>query len=303
MPEGRKWMQSEDCVTLTIAERIATLRLNRPQKRNALSAQMLRELSQGFLEADDRLDVNVIVLEGAGKDFCSGYDLEGAYAGAAEQAPDFDPTLFRRRSDTLDNDCWALERQLALATIMFDLHKPVIAKVQGNCLAGGTDLALGCDIVIAAEDAKLGFPAARANGTPAINWWMYHCGPQWTKRLLFTGDSVTGRDAAQIGLVLECVPAEKLNEAVGELARRISHVDAELLSAHKRVVNLSLELAGAKTLQRMASELDARAHLSQGERRSQFKADMAQHGLKTALQNRDAPFGDGLVRLEGTGTI
>jgi enoyl-CoA hydratase len=296
-------MQSEDCVTLTIAERIATLRLNRPQKRNALSAQMLRELSQGFLEADDRLDVNVIVLEGAGKDFCSGYDLEGAYAGAAEQAPNFDPTLFRRRSDTLDNDCWALERQLALATIMFDLHKPVIAKVQGNCLAGGTDLALGCDIVIAAEDAKLGFPAARANGTPAINWWMYHCGPQWTKRLLFTGDSVSGRDAAQIGLVLDCVPAEKLNEAVGELARRISHVDAELLSAHKRVVNLSLELAGAKTLQRMASELDARAHLSQGERRSQFKADMAQHGLKTALQNRDAPFGDGLVHLNETGTI
>ena len=298
MPEGRKWMQSEDCVTLTIAERIATLRLNRPQKRNALSAQMLRELSQGFLEADDRLDVNVIVLEGAGKDFCSGYDLDGAYAGAAESAPNFDPALFRRRSDTLDNDCWALERQLALATIMFDLHKPVIAKIHGNCLAGGTDLALGCDIVIAAEDAKLGFPAARANGTPAINWWMYHCGPQWTKRLLFTGDSVSGRDAAQIGLVLDCVPAEKLNEAVGELARRISHVDAELLSAHKRVVNLSLELAGAKTLQRMASELDARAHLSQGERRSQFKADMAQHGLKTALQNRDAPFGDGLVHLK-----
>ena len=297
MPDGRKWMESENSVALIIADRVATLRLNRPQKRNALSSEMLRELHQALLEADDRVDVNVIVLEGAGKDFCAGYDLEGAYAGKADTPANYDPALFRKRSDTLDNDCWALERQLALATLMFELHKPVIAKVQGNCLAGGTDLALGCDIVIAADDAKIGFPASRANGTPAINWWMYHCGPQWTKRMLFTGDTISGHDAACIGLVLDAVPADKLDQEVGELARRISFVDAELLSAHKRVVNLSLELAGAKTLQRLASELDARAHLSQGERRSQFKADMAQHGLKTALQNRDAPFGDGRVNL------
>jgi enoyl-CoA hydratase len=302
MPDGRKWMQSENSVTLTIVDRVATLRLNRPHKRNALSSEALRELSQGFLEADDRVDVNVIVLEGAGKDFCSGYDLEGAYGGADESGLNFDPTLFRKRNDTLDNDSWALERQLALATVMFDLHKPVIAKVQGRCLAGGTDLALGCDIVIAADDARIGFPASRANGTPAINWWMYHCGPQWTKRLLFTGDCVSGRDAARIGLVLDAVPADGLDREVGELARRISCVDAELLSAHKRVVNLSLELAGAKTLQRLASELDARAHLSQGERRTQFKADMAQHGLKVALQNRDAPFGEGLVDLNAHGS-
>jgi enoyl-CoA hydratase len=302
MPDGRKWMQSENSVTLTIVDRVATLCLNRPHKRNALSSEALRELSQGFLEADDRVDVNVIVLEGAGKDFCSGYDLEGAYGGADESVLNFDPTLFRKRNDTLDNDSWALERQLALATVMFDLHKPVIAKVQGRCLAGGTDLALGCDIVIAADDARIGFPASRANGTPAINWWMYHCGPQWTKRLLFTGDCVSGRDAARIGLVLDAVPADGLDREVGELARRISCVDAELLSAHKRVVNLSLELAGAKTLQRLASELDARAHLSQGERRTQFKADMAQHGLKAALQNRDAPFGEGLVDLNAHGS-
>jgi len=302
MPDGRKWMQSENSVTLTIVDRVATLRLNRPHKRNALSSEALRELSQGFLEADDRVDVNVIVLEGAGKDFCSGYDLDGAYGGADEIGLNFDPRLFRKRSDTLDNDSWALERQLALATVMFDLHKPVIAKVQGRCLAGGTDLALGCDIVIAADDARIGFPASRANGTPAINWWIYHCGPQWTKRLLFTGDCVSGRDAARIGLVLDAVPADGLDREVGELARRISCVDAELLSAHKRVVNLSLELAGAKTLQRLASELDARAHLSQGERRTQFKADMAQHGLKVALQNRDAPFGEGLVDLNAHGS-
>ncbi len=301
MSPGHKWLQSQNCITLTITDKVATLRLNRPQKRNALSGATLKELHQGFLEADDRIDVNVIVLEGAGKDFCSGYDLEGAYAGylgAAEDAASIDPALYRPRSDTLDNDCWALERQLVLATIMFDLHKPVIAKVQGNCLAGGTDLALGCDIVLAAENARIGFPAARANGTPAINWWMYHCGPQWTKRLLFTGDCLSGRDAARVGLVLDAVPPDQLDAEVAELARRISFVDAELLANHKRVVNLGLELAGAKSLQRLATELDARAHLSQGERRRQFSADMAEHGLKTALQNRDAPFGDGWVRLK-----
>jgi enoyl-CoA hydratase len=294
-------MKSENAVVLSVADRVATLRLNRPDKRNSLSAELLTELQQGFLEADDRKDVNVIVVEGAGKDFCAGYDLQGAYAGNDAGGPGYDPAQFRSRSETLDDDCWALERQLPQVIAPFDLHKPVIAKVQGNCLAGGIDLALSCDIVIAAEEAKLGFPAARANGTPAVNWWMYQCGPQWTKRMLFTGDIISGRDAARIGMVLDAVPAAELDAEVAELARRISFVDAELLSAHKRAVNLGIELMGGKTMQRLVTELDARAHLSRGDRRSQFKDDMAQHGLKTALQNRDAPFGDGRVKLRARG--
>jgi enoyl-CoA hydratase len=125
--------------------------------------------------------------------------------------------------------------------------------------------------------------------------WVYHVGPQWAKRIMMTGDCLWGRDAARIGLVLDAVPAAELDAAVDELARRISFVDAELLSAHKRIVNAALELQGAKTLQRFASEMDARAHLSKGPRRTQFKADMAEHGLKVALKNRDEPFGDGMV--------
>jgi enoyl-CoA hydratase len=296
-----KWLKSQNSVSFSVAERVATITLNRPEKRNAISGEMLHELRDALLEADDRIDVNVIVLCGAGKDFCAGYDLVGVYGGAAEDGPDHDPALYRQRADTLDNDCWGLERQLDLIMSIFDIHKPVIAKVQGNCLAGGMDLAMGCDVVIAAEDAKIGFPASRANGTPAINWWMYHCGPQWTKRMLFTGDILSGADAARVGLVLDAVPADQLDAEVDELARRISFVDAELLSAHKRVVNLSMELAGAKTLQRMASELDARGHLSQGDRRRQFRADMAEHGLKVALRNRDEPFGDGRVTLRTLG--
>lgn len=301
MTSGRKWMESENTVVLTIADRVATLRMNRPDKRNSLSAELLKELHQGLLEADDRIDVNVIVLEGAGKDFCAGYDLMGAYGGAGEEKPAYDPALYRKRSDTLDNDCWGLERQNAFMNIIPELHKPVIAKVHGNCLAGGMDLAFGCDIVIAADDAKIGFPASRANGTPPINWWMYNVGPQWAKRILFTGDIISGKDAAKIGMVMDAVPAAELDAEVAELARRISFVDAEILATHKRVVNLGMELMGGKTMQRLAGELDARAHLSQGERRSQFKTDMAAHGLKTALQNRDAPFGDGRITLHARG--
>jgi enoyl-CoA hydratase len=196
-----------------------------------------------------------------------------------------------------DDDCWSVERINEMTGTIFKIHKPVIAKVQGNCMAGGTDLALQCDMIVAAEDAKIGFPATRANGSPPNHMWIYHCGPQWAKRLLMTGDCIWGRDAVKIGLVLEAVPADQLDAAVDELARRVSFVDGDLLAAHKRIVNLAMELQGAGTLQRLATEMDARAHLAQGPRRTQFKADMAAHGMKVALKNRDEPFGDGMVKL------
>jgi enoyl-CoA hydratase len=266
---------------------------------------MLADLHDALTEADARTDVNVVILQGAGRDFCAGYDLAGVYAGrkaaSDEQAADPAPAPYRTLVSTFDDDCWQLEQTQRLTMVIFQMHKPVIAKVQGNCLAGGTDLALMCDMVLAAEEARIGFPATRANGTPPNHMWVYHVGPQWAKRILMTGDNLSGRDAARIGLVLDAVPAAELDAAVAELARRISCVDAELLSAHKRVVNLALELSGAGTMQRLAGELDARAHLSQGPRRTQFKSDMASHGLKQALQNRDAPFGDGMIKLHRAG--
>jgi enoyl-CoA hydratase len=290
-----KWLQSTETLTFQVAERVARITLNRPDKRNALTPQALTELSDALLEADDRTDVHAIVLAGAGRDFCAGYDLAGAYAGQGTS----DAPAYRSQNGTIDDDCWQLEQTQKKTLAMFDIHKPVIAQVQGNCLAGGTDLALMCDMVVAADDARIGFPAARANGTPPQNMFVYHVGPQWAKRLLMTGDWISGRDAARIGLVMDAVPAGELEAAVSELARRVALVDAELLAAHKRVVNLSLELAGARTMQRLSAEMDARAHLSRGPRRSQFRADMAEHGLKTALKNRDEPFGDGQVLLRG----
>jgi enoyl-CoA hydratase len=237
--------------------------------------------------------VHAIVLAGAGKDFCAGYDLAGAYAGQGGA----DEPAYRSTGSSIDDDCWQLEQTQKKTIAMFDLHKPVIAQVHGNCLAGGTDLALMCDMVVAADDARIGFPAARANGTPPQNMFLYHCGPQWAKRLLMTGDWISGRDAARIGLVMESVPPGELEQAVDALARRVALVDADLLAAHKRVVNLALELQGARTMQRLACELDARAHLSRGPRRTQFRSDMAEHGLKTALRNRDEAFGDGQAKV------
>lgn len=288
-----KWLKTSETITFDVQERVARITLNRPEKRNALSGQMLDELHAALLEADDRRDVHVIVLSGAGKDFCAGYDLMGAYAGAAD-----DPDVhYRSGKNGLDDDAWGMEQTQRKTLALFDLHKPVIAKLQGNCLAGGTDLAFMCDMVIASDEARIGFPAARANGTPPQNMFLYHVGPQWAKRLLMTGDTLSGRDAARVGLVLDSVPAEELDDKVNGLARRVSLVDADMLSAHKRIVNLGLELMGARTLQRMAVEMDAKAHLVNGPRRTQFKADMAASGLKTALQNRDGAFGDGRIRL------
>src|SRR5437667_1985770 len=205
-----KWLHATETLTFEVAGRVARITLNRPDKRNALSPQALDELHDALLEADDRTDVNAIVLAGAGKDFCAGYDLAGAYAGqGADDAP-----AYRSVNGTIDDDCWQLERTQKKTLAIFDIHKPVIARVQGNCLAGGTDLALMCDMVIAADEARIGFPAARANGTPPQNMFIYHVGPQWAKRLLMTGDWISGRDAARIGLVMESVPAAELEAKV-----------------------------------------------------------------------------------------
>jgi enoyl-CoA hydratase len=295
-----KWFHSNGLVKLTIADRVARVTLNRPEKRNALSPELITELQGAMLEADDLIDVNVVILEGAGKDFCAGYDLAGVYAAMKADPGSIDHTKYRQTSRGFDDDTWKMERIQKMTNVIFELHKPVIAKVHGNCMAGGTDLALQCDMVIAAQDARIGFPATRANGSPPNHMWIYHCGPQWAKRLLLSGDSVRGSDAAKIGLVLDAVPVDQLDAEVDALAKRLSYVDADLLTTQKRIVNMAMELAGAGALQRMAVEMDARGHQSTGPRRTRFKADMASHGLKEALKNRDEPFGDSMVKIHST---
>ncbi len=294
-----KWLHRPNSLTFEVKDSVASITMNCPEKRNCLSFDMLDELHHALLEADDRVDVNVIILSGTGKDFCAGYDLAGLYAekGKALDASG-EEVSYRSHSATYDDDIWNMQHNVQrLFHLIPKLHKPVIAKVHGNCLAGGAELAFVCDLIIAAQDAKIGHPATRANGTPPNQTWFYHMGPQWTKRLLFTGDRLSGEDAAKIGLVLEAVPADRLDQHVSELARKIAAVDPELLASHKRVVNMAMEQMGSTALQSYSIEADARAHLSTGPRRTQFKKDMAEHGLKVALTNRDAPFGDGFAKV------
>ena len=295
-----KWLLPAEFIDFKVDGAVAFITLNRPEKRNSLNRQMMAELEGALLEADDRTDVNVVVLQGAGRDFCAGFDLVTTYNDVKNDQADEpeDVVTYRTRFGTVDDDTWHLETTQRRMMTIFDLHKPVIAKVQGNCLAGGTDLAFFCDMVIAAEDAKIGFPAARANGTPPSHMWFYHLGPQWTKRILMTGDTLLGRDAARVGLVLDAVPPEQLDAEVDSLARRIALVDSEILATHKRVVNMALELQGARALQRFSAGQDAVAHLGKGPRRTQFRHDMATAGLKQALRNRDEPFGDSFAKAK-----
>lgn len=290
-----KWLKSPQFVKFEVTGAVACITLNRPERRNALSNELLLELRDALIEADDREDIHVVLLSGEGKDFCAGYDLVSAYEVPAEESDNAIP--YRKTSANFDNDCWSMERFQSLPNIIHEMHKPVIAKIHGNCLAGGTDLAFRCDMLIASEDAKFGFPATRANGSPPAHMWTYHLGPQWAKRMLMTGDVLLGRDAAKLGLVLDAVPADELDEFAMTLAQRVALVDPELNAAHKRIVNLAMEQMGVVTIQRLAVEMDARAHLGSGPRRSKFRADMKEGGLKQALTNRDGPFGDSIVRL------
>lgn len=270
----------------------ARITLNRPLKLNAVSFLMQTELNEALWEADNDTAVHGVVLKGAGRSFCAGYDL--APRPPSAPAPD-GPR--HRGGRSIDDDSWQLERAQRLRMAIFDMHKPVIAQVHGHCLAGGTDLALLCDMVIAAEDAVFGFPPARDLGALPNNMWLYNVGPQWAKRLTLTGDTITGAEAAQIGLVLKAVPRDLLEPEVEGLLDRLAMIDTDLLSSNKRIINLGLELMGARTLQRLASENDARAHRAASA--GAFTRSVMEKGLKEALRERDEKFGDGRARVGG----
>lgn len=291
-----KWLRTTECLTFEVEGAVATITLNRPEKRNALSRTLLRELREALLEADDRKAIRCVVLQGAGKDFCAGYDMAASSPAGAPAEEGYDPALYRRSADGIDDDAWRLERNQAEILTIFDMHKPVIAAVHGHCVAGGTDLALACDMVIAAQDARIGFPAVRSQGTPPMHWWIYNVGPQWAKRLLLTGDMISGRDAARINLVLKAVPAVRLQQEAQAVARRLALIDADILAANKRIVNMGMELMGARTLQRFAAETDARGHLAAAAQ--EFTRVARSEGLARAFKRRDAPFGDGMVHLD-----
>jgi len=260
---------------------VCRLTLNRPERHNPLTPRCIRELLGAIGDAERDAGARVVVIRGSGRSFSSGYGVlpEDIEPGDAE-AP-----------HGIEGDAAAMLELAAGWAKVWDCHIPVIAQVHGNCLAGGTDLALHCDIVVAADDARIGFPPVRSMGVPPTNMWLYHLGPQWTKRLLFTGDTVSGNEAAGIGLVQAAVPGAELDDYTLSLAGRIGLVGRDLLTANKRVVNEGVELMGRSQLQRFAALNDAMAHRSRDARA--FTARAGEVGLKQAVHERDAPFDGG----------
>ncbi len=254
---------------------VLVLTLDRPEVRNAISGELGELIAVTVERAGDDPAIRAIVIRGAGKAFCAGYELgpDSAY-GTRDHGESVAHlrTISRR---------W--ERVL-------DAPLPVIAQVHGHCLAGGTDLVAHCDLVIVAEDARIGFPAVRSMGVALTQMWIYHVGPQWAKRLLLTGDTMTGRMAERIGFALEAVPADQLERTAMALAQRIALVEREMLIGNKRVINYGLDLMGRSVLQDFAAEQDALAH--QTAPAKAFAARARADGLRAALRARDEPFGD-----------
>ena len=252
------------------------LTLNRPEKHNALTPLMLEELLDALHQAKTDAEVGPIVIKGAGRSFCSGWDISPSPdRGAAGEM-------------TIRDDIEQMAGRSGRWSEIWHLNKPVIAQVHGYCLGGGTDLAMHCDLTIAAEDAQFGYPAVRSMGTPATHMWTYMVGPQWAKRLLLTGDSVDGKTAERIGLVLKAVPADRLDEEVDKVAGNMAMVPHDLLVANKAICNKAVELMGRSLLQTLALEGDAISHRTKAS--VEFSRMAKREGLKAALADRDGKF-------------
>jgi enoyl-CoA hydratase len=264
-------------------ERIARLTLNRPERGNALTPNLLAELAAAVERADLDPEVHVLVLAGNGKGFCGGYDLVWSAEG---QLPNHDP------SEPWDPmlDYSMMSRNVRTFMALFHATKPVVCKVQGFCVAGGTDLALCSDLLVIAADAKIGYPPARVWGSPTTSMWAYRLGAQRAKRLLFTGDSLSGAQALEWGLATEAPPPEQLDDAVEALAGRIAQVPINQLQMMKLLVNQSLYAQGLHATQVIGTVFDGiTRHTKEG---YAFAALAAREGWREAVRQRDEPFGD-----------
>ena len=260
--------------------RVERITLNRPEKRNALSFTAMRELVDAVRTAAYDKAVHVIVLRGAGPSFCAGFDLNAMQ----EENPYGELPL------TVEEDVDICVGVGENWRNLLNCRIPVIAQVHGNCLGNGTGLALHCDMVIVADDARIGFPPVRSMGSAPTHMWIYHAGPQWSKRILLTGDKFSGKKAAEIGLALESVPADELDDHVMTLATRMSNIGRDLLAHNKRIVNLGMELMGRSTMQTRAAITDVLGHGAPEV--EQFHEQVLTKGVKAAVAERDAPFGD-----------
>jgi len=268
-------MSYETILYETVDDKIRRITLNRPEKLNAMSPALLAELDRAFDEFEEDADASVLVIRGAGRAFCAGYDLAGGGAKGGRF--------------TITEDRWALRKLVARWQRLWNLPKPTIAQVHGYCLAGATELAGHCDIAFAAEDAEFGHPAGRTLGViPTLSMWPYLIGMRKTKEHLFTGDSINATEALEWGLVNRVFPREKLEEETLAYARRVARVPAELLTLHKAATNRFFEHMGVYAAEQSAAEFDTIAHQTTTAR-DEVKR-MRDVGLKRALEARDGSF-------------
>ncbi len=263
---------------------IARITLNRPERLNAINRAMTAELRDAVARANADELVRVIVLRGAGRAFCAGYDLTwGTEVEARAQREGvgiWDPV----------RDYAGMSRNVAAFMSLWESHKPVICGIHGWCVGGGTDLALCADLIIAAEDARIGYPPARIWGTPTTVMWVYRLPLEHAKRLMLTGDAVDGLEAARIGLVSKAVPADRLDAEVDALAARLASIPANQLALSKLLVNQAYENMGLRTSQLIGTVFDGIArHTPEG---IAWRELALREGFKEAVRRRDAPHGD-----------
>ena len=261
---------------------VARITLNRPERGNAITIpDMPRELAARVEEANLDPAVHVIALSGRGKGFCGGYDL-AEYAETAP--PNHDP------SEPWDPvvDYQMMGRNVRGFMSLFNSEKPVVCKVHGFCVAGGTDMALCSDLLVIADDARIGYPPARVWGVPTTALWAHRIGDQRAKRLLFTGDLITGAQALEWGLAIEAPPAAELDAVFEALVQRIALVPVNQLVMHKLLVNQALWSQGLHATQTLGTFFDGVArHTPEG---YAFQRRAAEAGFKEAVRERDEPF-------------
>jgi len=291
-------------MTYAVTGRIARITLNRPERSNALTLDTPRELAACVERANLDPAVHVIALSGAGAGFCAGYDLRlsaedivrsgGAPGGPTAGSP-LDPAVLAANhtpgaawDPTID---YAMMSRNARGFMsLFHSDKPVVCKVHGFCVAGGTDLALCSDLLVIEDTAKIGYPPARAWGSPTTAMWAIRIGIEKAKRLLFTGDCLSGAEAVQWGLAIECAPAAELDARFEALLERIARMPINQLILMKLLINQTAEAQGLRTTQVLGVLFDGiTRHTAEG---YAFQQRAEQVGFKQAVRERDEPFGD-----------
>lgn len=261
--------------------RIGRITLNRPEVMNAIDDDVPVELAACVARANADAGVHVIVLAGAGEAFCAGYDLtyyaqaSGGAGNNITQDMPWDPM----------KDYAFMMRNTELFMSIWRSHRPVICKVHGYAVAGGSDIALCADIVVMSTDARIGYMPVRVWGCPTTAMWVYRLGPERAKRMMFTGDKITGVEAEKLGLVLKAVPPEELDAEVEALAERIATVPVNQLMMQKLVINQAIEAMGLHTTQLIATVFDGiTRHSPEG---LNFKNRAETIGWKAAVRDRD----------------